>query len=272
VAGPGSDISRYKLLAAAASGLLLTLSFPKIGHPALALCAMVPLLLTLRAASFAGGFKLGFITGLVHFVSLVYWAAYTMKIYGHLPLYLCIPLLILLAAYLALYPALFAGLTTLIRRPLWLLLFIPVFWTASEYLRAALFTGFPWELLGYSQYRNLPFIQIADITGIYGVSFWLALINAALLLTGLGLWRKPWQERQVSNGGVIGVALTALAFSGILWGYRAILTRIKNGIGRFRKPPSKNITPSPCRRTGKDRTSLSGLKPQPLFLSVTIAP
>lgn len=174
------------MLAAAASGLLLTLAFPKIGQPLFALFAIVPLLLALRDASLPGGFRLGFITGLVHFVSLVYWAAYTMKIYGHLPLYLCIPLLILLAAYLALYPALFAGLATLIRQPLALLFFIPAFWTTSEYLRATLFTGFPWELLGYSQYRNLHFIQIADITGIYGVSFWLALINAALFIAWSG--------------------------------------------------------------------------------------
>ncbi|MCP3953512.1 MAG: apolipoprotein N-acyltransferase, partial [Desulfobacterales bacterium] len=105
MAEPGSEISKYKLLAAGTSGLLLTLAFPKFGQPSLALIAMVPLLLTLRNATFSSGFRLGFVTGLVHFVSLVYWAAYTMKIYGHLPLYLCIPLLILLAAYLAIYPA-----------------------------------------------------------------------------------------------------------------------------------------------------------------------
>ena len=219
MAGPGSDMSRLKALAAVASGLLLTLAFPKSGHPVLALFAIVPLLLTLRTASFAGGFKLGFITGLVHFVSLVYWAAYTMKIYGHLPLYLCIPLLLLLAAYLALYPALFAGLTTCIRRPAWLLLFIPVFWTASEYLRAILFTGFPWELLGYSQYSNLPFIQIADITGIYGISFWLALINAAVLLASLGYRRQRWQSQPVSRGSIGGAGLAVLIVSCCLWGY-----------------------------------------------------
>jgi apolipoprotein N-acyltransferase len=212
-------ISRYQLLAATASGLLLTLAFPKSGHPVLALFAIVPLLLTLRTASLAGGFKLGFITGLVHFVSLVYWAAYTMKIYGHLPLYLCIPLLILLAAYLALYPALFAGLTTCIRRPAWLLIYIPAFWTASEYLRATLFTGFPWELLGYSQYSNLPFIQIADITGIYGISFWLALINAAVLLASLGFRRQRWQSQPVSRKSIGGAALAVLIVSCFLWGY-----------------------------------------------------
>jgi apolipoprotein N-acyltransferase len=215
----GSNISRYKLLAAAASGLLLTLAFPKIGQPGFALVALVPLLLALRDASFPDGFRLGFITGLVHFVSLVYWAAYTMKIYGQLPLYLCVPLLVLLSAYLAIYPALFAGLVTLVRKPVLLPVFIPAFWTASEYLRAVLLTGFPWELLGYSQYRNLHFIQIADITGIYGVSFWLVLINTALFLAYSSLRRQHWQRTPVSKKTAAGAIISALAVSGILWAY-----------------------------------------------------
>lgn len=210
---------RYELPAAMASGLLLTLAFPKVGQPVLAFFALVPLLLTLRRASFSGGFRLGFITGIVHFISLVYWAAYTMKIYGHLPLYLCILLLVLLAAYLALYPALFAGLITLIRRPAWLLLFVPVFWSATEFLRALLFTGFPWELLGYSQYRSLPFIQVADLTGVYGISFWLALNNAAVLLATLGLRRKNWQTHPVSRKVTAGGGVLVLIVSGLMWGY-----------------------------------------------------
>lgn len=210
---------RYELPTAAVSGLLLTLAFPKIGQPALAFIALVPLLLTLRRASFASGFRLGFITGLVHFISLVYWAAYTMKIYGHLPLYLCIPLLVLLSAYLALYPALFAGLTTFIQRPGWLLLCVPVFWSTTEFLRAVLFTGFPWELLGYSQYRSLPFIQVADLTGVYGISFWLALNNAAVLLATLGLRRKNWQTQPVSRKVIAGGGAVILIVSGLMWGY-----------------------------------------------------
>ncbi|MCP3952502.1 MAG: apolipoprotein N-acyltransferase, partial [Desulfobacterales bacterium] len=182
----------------------------------------------------------GFVTGLVHFVSLVYWAAYTMKIYGHLPLYLCIPLLILLAAYLAIYPALFAGLTTFIQRPVWLLICIPVFWTASEYLRATLFTGFPWELLGYSQYSNLPFIQIADITGIYGISFWLALINAAVLLASLGFRQQRWQAQPVSRKGIGGAGLAVLVMSGFLWGYGQ--SRIHTIDGEATQVPRRTIS------------------------------
>lgn len=230
---------RYELPAAIASGLLLTLAFPKVGQPALAFVGLVPLLLALRGASFTSGFRLGFITGLAHFISLVYWAAYTMKIYGHLPLYLCIPLLVLLAAYLSLYPAIFAGLITLIRRPVWLLLLVPVFWTAAEFLRAMLFTGFPWELLGYSQYRSLPFIQAADLTGVYGISFWLALSNAAVLLATLGLSRKNWQTHPVSRKLIAGGGALVLVVSGLIWGYGQ--TRIRAIDREAAQAPRKKI-------------------------------
>src|SRR5438034_11567905 len=46
----------------------------------------------------------------------------------------------------------------------------PALWVALELARTYLFSGFPWALLGYSQYDQLPVIQIADIPGVYGVS------------------------------------------------------------------------------------------------------
>ena len=60
--------------------------------------------------------------------------------------------------------------------------FIPCIWVSLEYIRSHLFTGFSWALLGYSQYRILPVIQISDITGAYGVSFLLVLVN-------VGIWQ-----------------------------------------------------------------------------------
>jgi apolipoprotein N-acyltransferase len=58
-------------------------------------------------------------------------------------------------------------------------LLAPPLWVSLEYIRGFLFSGFPWELLGYSQYLTLPLVQIADITGVYGVSFLIVLVNAA---------------------------------------------------------------------------------------------
>jgi apolipoprotein N-acyltransferase len=69
---------------------------------------------------------------------------------------------------------------TIKRTNLGSLFIAPIFWVVLEYLRSYLFTGFPWSSIGYTQYKLLTLIQIADITGIYGVSFLVVAVNGAL--------------------------------------------------------------------------------------------
>jgi len=57
---------------------------------------------------------------------------------------------------------------------------VPLVWAALEYVQSHAFTGFGWALLGYSQYKNLPLIQIADFSSVYGVSFVIMMVNVAL--------------------------------------------------------------------------------------------
>jgi apolipoprotein N-acyltransferase len=157
-------INRQKLFFAALSGILLTLSFPKAGLFWLAWFALVPLLVALKGLSLKDGFILGFCAGLVHYLTLVYWLANTMNTYGHLPMYLCLPALFLLAAYMALYVGVFSMFVSrLCPTPFICFATTPFLWVALEYMRTLLFTGFPWELLGYSQFKVLPLIQIADM-------------------------------------------------------------------------------------------------------------
>ncbi len=189
--------NRKKNVLAISCGLLLTGAFPKVGADWLAWIALVPLLLSLRDVSWKERFRLGFIAGLVHYMTLVYWVAYTMKIYGELPLYVCIPVLFLFAAYLALYLAGFSVLTGLWTHPLIYIVMVPVSYTATEYLRSFLFTGIPWELLGYSQFNRLYLIQMADIFGVYGVSFLIALTNGVIFSVFLYLIGNSANE---SNG------------------------------------------------------------------------
>ena len=164
------------------SGLLLTCAFPKFGLWLAGWFALVPLLMAIKNLSFGEAFRIGFASGLAHFLSLLYWLTYTMQIYGGLPFYLAIPVLFLLSAYMALYIGLFAGFTTWYTRSFSWQSFaaVPVFWVFSEYVRGFLFSGFPWAFLGYSQYNQLHLIQISDIFGVYGVSFLMALANTAL--------------------------------------------------------------------------------------------
>ncbi len=64
-------------------------------------------------------------------------------------------------------------------------------WVALEMLQARLLSGFPWNLLGISQYRLFPLTQIASITGVYGVSFLVAWTSLSLALAALRLLRQP---------------------------------------------------------------------------------
>jgi apolipoprotein N-acyltransferase len=216
------DAHWKRMTAAALSGLLLTGAFPKVGFDLLAWGALVPLLWAVDGARLASAFRIGFVFGLAHFLSLVYWVVGTMQTYGGLPLALAFPVLFLLAAYLALYPALFAvGVARLSRRPALLWPSAAVLWTAQEFLRARLFTGFPWELLGYSQFSRTHLIQMADLTGVYGVSFLVALVNAALY----SLWKAaaggasdPKARRRRA---AVAAAATAAAVAGA-WGYGAV--------------------------------------------------
>jgi apolipoprotein N-acyltransferase len=197
-----------KFILATMSGMLLTLAFPKLDQGWLAWIALIPLLWSLRDTDVRTGWWLGFWSGLVHGLGLMYWTVYTMNVYGGIPLYQGIPLLFLLSAYLAVYPGLFAvALTWFDNRPGRLLLLAPAAWTALEYLRARLFTGFPWELLGYSQYDRLWIIQIADLAGVYGISALIVLVNATLTLLLLAARNRSWHSHLVGRR----TALPALA-------------------------------------------------------------
>jgi apolipoprotein N-acyltransferase len=163
-------------------GVLLALSFPKADFSILAWVAFVPLLLATARKSPAQAFRLGFVYGLTAYAGVFYWLNIVMSHYGKLPWFLSFCLFLLLATYLALYVGIVAW---LVRRGeiagISPLLSFPILWVGFEYLRSLVLTGCPWAILGYSQYRILPLIQIADITGVYGLSFLIVLANIVFL-------------------------------------------------------------------------------------------
>ena len=188
------------MLLAALSGLLLTGSFPKLGLDWLVWVALIPLLAAIADLSVKKSFRIGFIAGLIHYLSLLYWVVPVMRTYGYLPLYLSIFILFLFAAVLALFPAVFCMIATALgRTPVRGLIAVPLVWVAVEYIRTYIFTGFPWALLGHSQYLRLHLIQIADLFGVYGVSFLIVLGNMALFLVLTLFTRQTWQHKSVSR-------------------------------------------------------------------------
>jgi apolipoprotein N-acyltransferase len=179
------------ILLALLSGALLALSFPSPGISPLAWCAFVPLFVASAGASPKLTFKLGFIAGLAAYAGVLYWVNIVMITYGKLPAPVSGLLYLTLVAYLALYPGLVLWLTRQGEgKGISALCSFPVLWVAGELVRSYLLTGFPWADLGYSQYRTLPLIQIADLTGVYGVSFLVAFANVVFYRMWVWFRRK----------------------------------------------------------------------------------
>jgi apolipoprotein N-acyltransferase len=182
-----------KLLLALLSGFMLTASFPPSPFYFLAWFALVPLLKSLENETPMAALRLGFAAGLAHTLTLIYWVIIVMGHYGHLPLPASVSILILFSLYLSIYPALFAWGYSLIGKSLLGSFKTAGLWVALEYVRANILTGFPWCLLGHTQYMNLEAIQVADLVGAYGTSFVIvlssALIYGLLLEQNLGRWK-----------------------------------------------------------------------------------
>lgn len=164
------------------SGILLVLCFPTIDFYGLAWIALVPFLVSLYDKKPKQTFKAGLFLGITYFFGTQYWIYHSINHYGGVPFVVSIVIVILLCLYLSLYTGVFGLLFSLTIKTTRLpaLFIAPVFWVVLEFLRSYLFTGFPWSSIGYTQYKFLPVIQFADITGVYGVSFLVVAVNGAI--------------------------------------------------------------------------------------------
>ncbi len=208
--------NKKNMLLAALSGALLTAAFPKIELDWLIWFALVPLLYALKDLPVKTAFRVGFLAGLVHFLTLLYWLVPVMRTYGYLPAYLSMTILCLFAAVLGLFIALFAAaLISCAKTPARCVVMVPVCWVALEYLRSFIFSGFPWELIGYSQYNRLQLIQISDIFGIYGLSALIAFTNATLFISLLRITQRRWQDGNVSNRLAVGSIIVLVTAIGL---------------------------------------------------------
>lgn len=214
-------IQRKSLIYSAVCGLLLTAAFPKWGLGFLAWLALVPFGLAARTLKPGESFRFGFAAGLVHYLSLLYWLVPTMRIYGHLPALLAVVILFSFCCFLALFfGAVGWSFSRLGRTPLLAALWFPVIWVAAEYTRTFLFSGFPWALLGHSQYERLALIQLADLAGVYGLSFIIAGVNFGVVLLVAAACRLRWHGSVVSRRLAAGAGAVLILVTGavILYG------------------------------------------------------
>jgi len=198
---------------AALSGVLLALSFPKYGHPAVAFIALVPLLVALGSASPRQGFLRGLLAGFIHYAGTVYWTGATVSTFGGLPVVVGVIVAGLLALYMAAYIAVFGAMTAvLIRRfrfaGLWL---APAAWVSMEYLRGILIGGFPWIPLGNTMVTFLPIAQLASVVGVHGLSILVALLNVGFAIAAISTGRR----RIIAAGTAIGLILIVSIWGGM---------------------------------------------------------
>jgi apolipoprotein N-acyltransferase len=156
--------------------------------------ALTPLLVALaEAPSPAHGFRLGYVTGALSSLGIVYWTSIVVVQYGGLSRPVGIVVMLLLCLALALFPSLFGWMVARWARdrgPTAMLL-APIAWVATEILRAHTLFNFSWCLLGYSQHANLPMIQIARYGAVYLVSFLVAGVSGVLAFLVLERRRGP---------------------------------------------------------------------------------
>jgi len=182
-----------------ASAALQVLIFPLPNFYILSWVAVTPLLVALlRArrpntlqltegihllpATPGQAFLLGYVCGIIWYAGTCYWIFATMRQYGGLSTFAAVGVVFLFCLYLALYHGLFGLLIGLLASKKAFssraLLLSPAVWVGVELARTRI-TAFPWDLLGICQVDNIPLARIAAVTGVYGISFEIMVVNAA---------------------------------------------------------------------------------------------
>ena len=192
----------------AAAGGALALAFPRTHWDGIAWLAVAPWLVVALLSGPRAAFLWGWLGGFAFFLGLLHWLNFTFMTFSAIPFPLVWLPTMGLAAYCALWIALVMAAVSWVatRSPGAALALAPFAWVAAEWGRGHLFGGFPWGLLGYTQYSRLPAIQVAELGGVYAVSFVVVCVNAALA----GLVMLPLRRAvagAVLGGAVLGATL-----------------------------------------------------------------
>ena len=202
-------LKRYQhYLLAALSALLLFLSFPNANLFPIAWVALVPLFIALtHATSWKSAFWIAYVAGLPFFGGLL---LAIILLYPYANIFATLVGYLLLVDYTALYFPVFAILMRCVpvRSGVLFPLAAACIWTALEWVRSWMITGFPWGSIGYSQWNNLIGIQASSLVGVHGISFIIVLFNAGIATVLVN--RQQWQ-REI-RAIIVPLILTLLCF------------------------------------------------------------
>jgi apolipoprotein N-acyltransferase len=196
---------------AVASGLAIGLAFPKFDYGLLAWIAFVPLFYVLEGESLRRVFGWAWLQGFASYIGSLYWIPIPLHDFADVQMGLAILPMLLLAGIVAIDTAvaIWAGEFAARRTRLPAVLTMPIAWTAVEWVRTYFPIGFPWNLVGYTAYRNLELIQFAEFTGVYGVSALIVFFNAVVYLVIFRRGTPRLQTISLSSLTVMMVALVA---------------------------------------------------------------
>ena len=164
--------------AALVSALLLALPYHFPFLWPLSFFAFIPYFFSLENKSRGRACLQSYVLGVLFFGLMGYWMNYV-NVFGF----------ILLVLYLGVYFAAFgfyiahffySRFPSPVSGRIQIALYGAAFWVLLEWVRGWFLSGLPWAYLGMSQWKNLPFIQMADLTGVWGVSFAVMLVNFLL--------------------------------------------------------------------------------------------
>lgn len=188
---------------ASLSALLSVLSFPPCSWSWLAWIALVPWLYSLTFQTTKQMLLSYTIFHAIFFGIGIFWMA---KVHPICPIAILFPLWLMCLPF----PLLYRWIVQ--KNKGYVLLAGPILWVANEYLRGFLFGGFPYLFLGHTQAYNFPtIIQIADLVGVYGVTFTIVTVNALIVV-----WLLVYKNKQPYP--FIATALVAILVLAV-WGY-----------------------------------------------------
>jgi len=174
-------ISCFMLFVAGAVGAI---GFEPYKQPLLLILALAALIRFLYGVNLKRGILFGFSFGLGHFLAAYAWLITSMTEYGNIPLIVAIPVYVVVCAEVAIYPAIFGLLVSLLVKKSWqMLLFVPALWVVMEWLRSIMFC-FAWNLSGYAWSGWIELIQVADFGGVYILS-WMIALPATVIASAL---------------------------------------------------------------------------------------
>jgi apolipoprotein N-acyltransferase len=190
-------------------GASLTFAFAPFNHWYIVF-AVLPFCFYLIAFKTDTIFKSAWWFGLGYFGAGVSWIHVSIAEFGGLPLLASLTLMLLLCAYLALFPALlFKILAHFFKPSLWPLA-LPAGWLIMEWLRAHFLTGFPWLSIGYTQTDSF-LSNWYPIIGEIGLSTLIVLVSISLCI---GIQQKKWVLAFIP---IAVVAITSLTIGNVAW-------------------------------------------------------